>query len=268
MHEFKTGNAHGSRWICGHVPVGKNKHVYVDTRTGEGVGEICRLMKKFVGYQSSKIKFPSMTSEDISQDLYVLALEAIPKYDITKKTNMLTFLQGHIKNRLINKCKYVSEKKRRATFNETNVYKVRCPSCKKFTTVEERKNSSHICKFCGYNGYRHAKKWKRYNIPVLPIPFTAIESRLPDDVADLSELFSSAQKISVLTGERKPNLEVEIQLKMDFKKIFERLDTTNKTILSMLLEGHAYRDIAKEIGISEKATYARVSKIISSNKVE
>ena len=109
---------------------------------------------------------------------------------------------------------------------------------------------------------------KKYNIPLLPMPLTCIEGKLPDDVADLSELFSNSQKISVLLGERQQDLESEIQLKMDFKKIFDRLDHTNKIILSMLLEGHAYRDIAREIGISEKATYARVSKLISSNKIK
>jgi DNA-directed RNA polymerase specialized sigma24 family protein len=269
MHKFESGNAHGSKWICGHVPVGKNKIVYIDSRTGEGIGEICTLMKKFVGYQSNKIKFPSMTSEDISQDLYLLALEAIPKYDITRNTNILTFLQGHIKNRLINKCKFVSEKKRRATTSKTNIYKVRCPSCKKFTVVEEKKNTDRECKFCGYEGRgRPNQKWKRYNIPVLPIPFTCIESKLPDEVVDITELFSNAQRISNITGDRYQSLDVEVQLKLDFKKIYDNLDHTNKTILSMLLEGYAYRDIAKEVGISEKGAYARVSKIISSNKLE
>ena len=96
MNNFESGKSQGKPWIRGDVPVGKERYVYVDTNTGEGVDEICKLMKNFISYQSSKIKFPSMAPEDIAQDLYMLAVEAIPKYDISKKTNMLTFLQGHI----------------------------------------------------------------------------------------------------------------------------------------------------------------------------
>jgi hypothetical protein len=128
------------------------------------------------------------------------------------------------------------------------------------------------CKYCKYRGFsRNPDKkynWKKYNIPVLAIPFSSIESRLPEEVSDLSELFSNAQKLSVLIGNRDKSTEGELQSKIDFQRIYESLDHTNQTIVSMLIEGYAYKEIAIKVGISEKATYARVSKIISTNRVE
>lgn len=262
---FTSGVDDGKPWICGTVPVGKNKSVYVDTRSGEGVEEICRLLRKFVSYQSTKINFPYMGQEDIMQDLYLLAVEAIPKYDISKNTNMLTFLQGHIKNRLVNKCKFVSEKKRRATFSGIDAYKLRCPSCRKMFMADTANPSA--CKICGFDSSSDkSKRWKKYNTPVLPIPFSSIESRLPDEDGSFSELVSESANFASLLGESIRMIDDEVRIKIDFMRIFEKLDDTNKTIVSMLIEGYPYKEIAEEVGISEKAAYARVSKIVNLNK--
>lgn len=247
-----------TKWTKGSVPVGRGDFVYVDTETGEGVDKICSLLQRFVSYQSSKVKFPSSTPEDVAQDLYVLALEAMPSYNPDKNANILTFLQSHIKKRLINKCKFVSEKKRRATYINSNAYKIRCPNCRGFSTAQGPVES---CPKCGHSG--REGKWKKYNIPVLPIFFTCIEDKLPEEVNDLTEAFSDLQTIASLLGETAETVDQVVQIKLDFMKLFDRLDETNKKIVQMILAGYAYKDIATEVGLSEKATYARVAKIIS-----
>lgn len=265
IQEFQSGEINGKPWISGNIPVGKNRTVFLDTRTGEGVNEICKLMGKFVSYQSTKVSFPSMSKEDIAQDIYVLMVEAIPKYDITKNTNMLTFLQGHVKNRLINKCKFFSEKKRRATYCHTGIHKVRCPVCKKITKIETR--AALACGHCGFKSNSDRKaKWKKYNVPVLPIPFTCIEDKLPEEVNTIADVVSEAQSLSSFLGKATLGVDTEVQFKIDFMKLYNNLDDTNKTIVSMLIEGCSYSEISKVIGISEKAAYARVAKIIKANQ--
>lgn len=263
--QFSSGTIDGKPWICGNIPMGKNRTVYIDTRTGEGVGETCELLKNFISYQSTKLNFPCMGHEDNMQDLYVLAVEAIPKYDITRCANMLTFLQGHIKNRLINKCKFVSEKKRRATFSGIDAYKLRCPSCRKMFMSDNANPST--CKLCDFDtASDKTKRWKKYNMPVLTIPFSSIEGSMPDGDGSFPELISEAGSLATLLGESYRTIDDEVGVKLDFMRIFDKLDDTNKTILSMLIEGYPYKEIADEIGMSEKAAYARVSKIVNSHR--
>ncbi len=263
-HIEKGVLTNGNPWICGEVSVGK-KSIFVDTRTGVGVNDILVTLKRFIAYQSSKIKFPAMLPEDIAQELNLLAIEAIPKYSDDRNTNMLTFLQGHIKNRLINKCKYVSEKKRRATFLALPACKMRCPTCKKFTFSDEE--TQVVCSRCGGTTENNLK-WKKYNIPILPISFSAIECNLPDDTVTVSDLLPSNQTFATLAGKSYYAVDEEVQFRLDFRKIYDKLDSINKKIVSMLLEGYAYKDIAVKVGISEKATYARVAKILHNSKSE
>jgi len=264
---FQSGQVDGKDWFCGTVPVSKKKTVYVDTRSGEGVETICKMLEKFITFQSSKVKLPCSSKEDIAQDIYILVLEAMPKYNINKNTNMLTFLQGHVQKRLINKYKYVSEKKRRATYYNTSTYKVRCPSCKNFSIL--RKKDILRCEHCGFQS--QFKGWKKYNLPVTSLPFTYIEDKITDSegedgASNLDELLSEEYKLSYFLGEAFYGLELGSQKRMDFLKIFNKLDEISKSIINMLLEGYAYKEVACQMGISEKATYARVAKIINSNK--
>lgn len=266
---FQSGEINGKRWVCGDVPIGKEKTIYLDTRTGEGVAQICELLSKFIFFQSNKVKLPFSSREDISQELYVLALEAIPNYNINKNANILTFLQGHVQRRLINKYKFFSEKKRRATYYNISTYKIRCPACKKFSITADKDTVS--CSHCGNEG--KVKKWKKYNLPILSLPFTCVEDRIAEmlgssDAGSLQEVLGSEYQLSYFLGETHHGLECESQKRIDFLRIFNRLDKTNQEIISMLLEGYAYKEIASQIGISEKATYARVAKIIDSQKIE
>lgn len=271
-HIERGQHVNGSPWICGEVSLGK-KTVYVDTRTGKGINDILFALRKFISYQSYKIKFPTMHPEDVAQELNLLAIEAIPKYEDDKNTNMLTFLQGHIKNRLINKCKYVSEKKRRATHLDLPECKLRCPTCKKYMFTDAETVS--ICSRCGA-ATDNGLKWKRYNIPVLPILFSSLEKKMQssgggsssEDSSSLEDLLPTNQTFATLAGRNHYGIDEEVQFRLDFRKVYETLDDTNKKIVSMLLEGYAYRDIATKIGISEKATYARVAKILHTSKTE
>lgn len=271
---FEAGEtSSGERWFIGDVPVGKGNTIYVNTKTGEGIDKICDLLAKFIMFQSNKVKLPFSTREDIAQELYILVLEAIPKYDITKKANILTFLQGHVQRRLINKYKYNSEKKRRATYCNISTYKVRCPSCRSFSIVSGKDDV--ICDFCGKEG--KVKKWKKYNIPVLSVPFSYVEDCMTGSTgvgsegterSSLEDVLGQECKMSHFLGESFYGLEAESQRRMDFLKIFENLDEINQSIISLLLEGYSYKEIATQVGIAEKATYARVAKIISSQKAE
>lgn len=250
---LESGSTNGVKWIKGYVPVGKNKQVYINSLTGQGIDEICNLLHKFIGYQTSITRFPYTNAEDVKQDIFVLAIEAIPNYNINKSANILTFLQNHVKNRLINRCKYVSEKKRTATYFKTTMIKVRCPNCLRFFVVEKNKNVD--CKYCGE--VPQVKKWKKYNIPILPMSFSSLEDSLDDNSTGIIDFFSDENSLnSLLYGSK--SVESIMNARIDFGKKYNKLDNTNRIIISMLLQGHSAKDISKEVKITEKELADRI----------
>lgn len=261
-NNFESGiDSNGKRWICGDIPVRRGKRVYVDTRIGEGVDKILNELNSFISYQTTQVSFPSYSPEDVAQELRLLALEALPNYDISKKTNMITFLQNHVRNRIINLCKFVSEKRRRATYYKSQVVKVRCPKCRTF--FKDREDSaSFTCKSCYHSG-ENGKSWKKYNLPVVPVPFGSIEPT-QDSGGEVSiiDIISDVNGDMAFVKEEQILMEKRSQLQMDFMKIYDKLDETNQKIITLVIEGYTYKEISKKVGLTDKATYARASKII------
>jgi len=81
----------------------KNQTVFIDVADGTGFHRIFELMESYVHmlarFGLSLCYWSS--SEDIRQDIYVLILEGIPKYNPDKGASLSTFLHRFIKNRLI-----------------------------------------------------------------------------------------------------------------------------------------------------------------------
>lgn len=261
---LERGIDNGRKWIKGHVPVGKENWVYVDTMANIGVNDICKLLQKFVTYQALKVKFASYSTEDTMQEIYALIIEAIPSYELGKNSNMLTFLQNHVKNRMINMCKYFSESRRRAIHSDITVVKARCPQCRNVIRTEKAKN--YTCPKCQYVG---GKDWKVYNTPVLPIPFSAI--KLPSNnrnaqERDILDSVSEGDGLCSVLGYETTNIEKIVENRLDFAKLYASIDEMDQKMLDMFLAGNGHKDVAKALGLSEKATYVRVGKIISKFK--
>lgn len=268
---FDFGYVDNKRWIRGWVPIGKNKRIYVDTLSGQGVNDVLKVLNKFITYQASKVTFPAFSREDTIQEIRLLALEAIPKYDITRNTNIITFLQNHIKNRIINLCKFVSEKRRRATFLSNAQIKVKCPNCKSFTKINSE-SEKYSCSNCGLTAERDDASWRKYNMPVVTIPYGSVsyagesQSGEPQHWSFIENVSTCDSYQSFVSSERVA-LDKQVELKIDFMEIFDKLDDVNKQIITMVIEGYTYKEIAKKVGISEKAAYARATKFIRREKI-
>ena len=81
----------------------KNQKIFIDTSDGTGFYRVFELMESYI-YMLTHFGFSlcSWSSfEDIKQDIYVLILEGIPKYNPNKGASLSTFLHKFIKNRLI-----------------------------------------------------------------------------------------------------------------------------------------------------------------------
>ena len=98
---MRTINSRKKRF-AGFVTV-KNQTVYIDTADGTGFHKVFELMESYV-HMLARFGFSlcSWSSiEDIKQEIYVLMLEGIPKYNPEKGASLSTFLHRFVRNRLI-----------------------------------------------------------------------------------------------------------------------------------------------------------------------
>lgn len=249
----ESGFIDGKRWIAGDVPMGKGLTIEVDTRTGKGVDKICEHLNKFIFIQTLKVKFPSYFRDDTAQELYIMALEAIPNFNADKNANMLTFLESHIQKRIINKFKYFSEQKRVPICKTARVFKFRCPDCRSFFILKP--DDVVQCKKCGLTD--PTAKWKRYNIilPSFSWDFITSEHNEDSNAPGTERIFSALFSMSI-------DPEDEVNKKLDFLKKFDQMEEIEQTIIKKILEGRSSNEIASEMQISGVAAYNNATKVI------
>jgi DNA-directed RNA polymerase specialized sigma24 family protein len=98
---MRTINSRKKRF-AGSVTV-KDQKIYIDTSDGTGFPKVFELMKPhmymLVRFGLSLCSWS--TFEDIKQDIYILMLEGIPKYNPDRGASLSTFLHRFVRNRLI-----------------------------------------------------------------------------------------------------------------------------------------------------------------------
>jgi RNA polymerase sigma factor (sigma-70 family) len=250
---LESGLIDGKKWIAGTVSIGKGKTVEIDTRTGKGVNVICKHLEKFILIQTLKVKFPSYFRDDTAQELYIMALEAIPHFNAEKNANMLTFLESHIQKRIINKFKYFSEQKRVPICKTARTFKFRCPSCRKFFLLH--KGESLKCKKCGLDD--SLAKWKRYNVILPSLSWDEMTSE-----QDHENSFHNTEKVISALFSVRVDIEEDAIKRLDFLKQFNKLKDHEKTIIKNILEGKTTNEIAAEMQVSGVTAYNNAAKII------
>lgn len=80
--------------------------IYVDTSTGQGVGEVLKRMagflNRFGGWYTGD---GALAPEDLRQEAYAATLEGLRAYDPSRKAQLSTFLQRHVRNRMLDVCR-------------------------------------------------------------------------------------------------------------------------------------------------------------------
>ncbi len=256
MIDFEQGvDERNNPWIKGVVPLGNGESVYVDTRTGTGIQKILDSMEKFIHFKSKNLSFPGAEPADLYQDIILLMISAIPYYSPNKECGMKTFLQKHVSNRLVNKCKFHAQDCRRASLLATKEVKARCPHCNKFTRFEGK--GAYTCGSCGYSG---AQGWRVYTMPVLAIPFSSLKTSNKEDsdsefsIDDIGEVASE-----VLLG--KASFEVSIHKMMDNKRFLSTMSKIDQQIIEGLSQGLTRPELAQSLSMTEKDISERIKKL-------
>lgn len=98
--------------FCGTVLV-YGSPVYIDTTTGQGVGEVLRRMAGFIeAFGGWHVRDGSLERDDLRQEAYAATLEGMRAYDPARQTQLSTFLQHHVRNRMVDmyRCSRAMEK--------------------------------------------------------------------------------------------------------------------------------------------------------------
>lgn len=91
--------------FCGTVLV-YGSPVYIDTTTGQGVGEVLRRMAGFIeAFGGWHVRDGSLERDDLQQEAYAATLEGMRAYDPSRQTQLSTFLQRHVRNRMVDMCR-------------------------------------------------------------------------------------------------------------------------------------------------------------------
>jgi len=262
QYEVQYGISNGKKWIAGHIPMKSGIIIYIDSRTGIGIDGVLKYIADFIKYQARHMSIPSYGTDDLIQELTAIALAAIPSYSIEKSANMLTFLQNHIKNRMVNLYKYTTEKCRTATHGQYRFCKVRCPHCDQTFIFDEVRGMPGACRCCGNS--TSSGRWKRYPVP---IAIFSSDEKIPlKDGGHTTLCERSSHDDAIILGREGDVSEDSVVMNLSINSAIDGLDPSTKKIVCLFLEGRTLLEISEEVDMSISAIKARIQSL-SSNRV-
>ena len=117
-----TGSCCG---FCGPVDV-LNEKIFIDTTTMSGVDKLLKKLDSMISFLANKFMPKDLDINDKKQDVIVLMLESLPKYDPRKEVKLSSFLQLVVTRKLIKLIREIKSIRKNATTLKTNNYKIKC----------------------------------------------------------------------------------------------------------------------------------------------
>lgn len=257
MSKITCGFTGGQRWLAGQVPMRKNVAVELDTRTGVGIDVVMQHMADTISWHASKIKLPVSSLEDVIQELNVLVLAAIPEYDITKYANLMTFLQNHLRNRIINLYKFVTQRCRTAVHENYRLCKMRCPACDGFNMVDSVKTIPARCGLCGHK-LRSDERWRVYPLPIPTV--SANENFVLEDGEEGSiQDFSSYEDLAAISASDGIGYVDALTSRMALQEFCAHASEPDRLIFQYLLEGRTLGEICTLMRLTMKDVQTRLA---------
>lgn len=97
-----------------------DEEIFIDISSGLGIERVLKKIEPLINKWAADIRFGDMPFEDRKQEIYIIALQGIEKYDDTKGTKLSSFLHTHIKNKILSKIRSVNKKSNNACVYMTN----------------------------------------------------------------------------------------------------------------------------------------------------
>jgi RNA polymerase sigma factor (sigma-70 family) len=231
-----------------------NVSVYMNTKTGEGYGEVIKQLNKFVVYLSSRYRLEGFSFEDIKQHIIVHILECLPKYDPRRNTKLSTFIQTCVSRRLINEIRNQGRLYHNATVLNICSYNIECPNCGACFTLTANIDDNiedFVCDAC--HKQFGQTKLTRVSKPELSLESVFDSKQRADENVSCKCGCSSDMEMSTIYDVQKP-LDEDVINKCDIEALLEDLrikdPCTAKLIELHCFKDYSVHDAAKEVGIS------------------
>lgn len=78
-----------------------NEKFFLNTLTGEGIDKILKKLDGLLTKKSKKVFLKGYTPQDIKQELTIMVIEGIKKFDFSRGVKLSSFLHAHLNNKII-----------------------------------------------------------------------------------------------------------------------------------------------------------------------
>lgn len=241
-----------------------DEEIFINTVTGEGFDPVIRKMKAYIDWYSGKVRLSGFEREDIKQQIVLIMLDGMRRYNPDHKIKLSTFLYIHVKNRMISRIKEDNRQSLNATFYES-LFKFSC-TCGFSVTASKADSESIICLSCNK---KVDETWKIRTERFEPMSLDSLISTSTDPDSDGPNDSYRGYRVN---GHGKQNnllaffsqtdtLEL-VDKKLDFNSVFSSEDPkTIKIAELMYYDDFSITDAAEAVGLTCWAASLRLKKL-------
>lgn len=240
-----------------------NEDIFVDSSTGTGLDSVLRKIDPLLHKMSRSIYIPGYTTEDLKQELAILAIEGIRSYDGTKNVKLSTFLHIHLHNKIVSKIRSKNKLSNNASASIENASLPDTCNCGSTIFMVETKSGEERRR-CVSCDKLYTKKLKNAKTE---IPFSVMDERIDHgDEGKISFVDSVSRDGSMFAQVTNPEDLVEMSGALA-DACSDMDDKTKQLIQLVCLEDYSIKDAADKIGMSSWAANVRLKGLSKNKKV-
>ena len=225
--------------------------ILVDTKTGRGVDRVIKKITPLIDGMASRSHITGYSFEDIKQEICLLVVDGVKKYDPSREVKLSTFLHWHLKNKFITKLKSLNTMANDATSTRDE----KIESCPCGGDIERNsKRETFVCSSCK----KIHKAVYRSSRRELIFSEMKSSSQGEDDGGDYINYVSADDSIFPSKFGNIAGLETKIF----FEKLEAVLDEkTAKILRKFCIEGTTMQEAARAVGMTGWAASVRLKRI-------
>lgn len=242
-----------------------NEEFFIDANTGAGLTRLLAKIDPLLFKMSHSLYIPGYESDDLKQELAIMAIEGVRVYDATKNVKLSTFLHIHLHNKLISKIK----SKNKLSHNAFNVAEghslpsvCECGSGNFLITEKGGEELTRECVSCDRIYRKNIRTAKR------EVSFSAIDSGRTDINHSHTSFIDGVEDGGSVFGRTLSEVE-SIEIERSIDSACENLDEKIASMLKMIaFEDYSVQDAAEEVGMSPWSANLKLKTLAKNKKIK
>tara|TARA_Y100001935_G_C17246668_1_gene478704 strand:+ start:298 stop:1062 length:765 start_codon:yes stop_codon:yes gene_type:complete len=225
--------------------------IFVDTKTGQGIDRVIKKITPLIDGMAAKSHISGYSFDDIKQEISLLVVDGVKRYDPNREVKLSTFLHWHLKNKFITKLKSLNTMASDATtMKDKKIERCSCGG----EIAGGGNGQPFKCMDCG-KIHKAIYRSSRRELSFSEMKVTASDS---DEVNDYINFVSTDDSVF---PSKFGNIST-IETKMFFENLEAVLDEKTAQILrKFCIEGTTMQEAAKSVGMTGWAASVRLKRI-------